>query len=230
MFEQVLRQRIARSGPDHPETLKAQANLGVNYRDAGRPEEAIRLMEDVLRRARGRVDAMAATAWVSRELASAYGDIGRWRKAEPLLRDLLDRERKTVPPDSPDLAGRLAALGFAQLHLGKWSEAEAALRECLKIRAAKFPDHWSRFHAMSLLGGALLGQGKYAEAEPLIVPGYEGMKLREGTIPSQGRPRLDEAAERVVRLYEAWGKPDKAAAWRKKLGLARWPANPFAPP
>ena len=31
----------------------------------------------------------------------------------------------------------------------------------------------------SLLGGSLLGQGPCAEAEPLVVPGYEGMKARE---------------------------------------------------
>src|SRR5436309_836134 len=34
----------------------------------------------------------------------------------------------------------------------------------------------ARFNMMSPLGGALLGQGRYAEAEPLVVPGYEGMK------------------------------------------------------
>ncbi len=36
---------------------------------------------------------------------------------------------------------------------------------------------------MSLLGGALLGQGRYAEAEPLVIGGYEGMKAREAKIP-----------------------------------------------
>jgi len=42
-----------------------------------------------------------------------------------------------------------------------------------------------------------LGQGKYAEAEPLILSGYEGLKSREATILPQGRSRLPEAAERV---------------------------------
>jgi hypothetical protein len=30
-------------------------------------------------------------------------------------------------------------------------------------------------------------------------------------------PRLAEGAERVIRLYEEWGKKDKAAEWRTKL-------------
>ena len=68
-----------------------------------------------------------------------------------------------------------------------------------------------------MLGGALLGQKKYAEAEPLLIAGYEGMKQREATIPPQGKDRLTEALERLVQLYEATDKPDEAAEWRKEL-------------
>ena len=55
------------------------------------------------------------------------------------------------------------------------------------------------------------------EAEPLIVAGYEGMKAREAKIPLAGKPRFTEAADRVVRLYEEWGKKDEATRWRAKL-------------
>ncbi len=34
-----------------------------------------------------------------------------------------------------------------------------------------------------MLGGCLLGQKKYAEAEPLLVAGYEGSMQREDQIP-----------------------------------------------
>jgi hypothetical protein len=68
-----------------------------------------------------------------------------------------------------------------------------------------------------MLGGALNGQKKRAEAEPLMVQGYEGMKQRAAQIPLNGKPRLAEALERLVQLYDAWGKPDKAARWRSEL-------------
>ena len=112
----------------------------------------------------------------------------------------------------------------------RWSEAEPILRECLAIRDKVIPDLWQRFNTMSQLGGALLGQGRYAQAEPLIVGGYEGLKAREAKIPAPSRPRLREAAERVARLYDAWGRPDEAAAWKLKLGLADLPADVFAAP
>ena len=66
----------------------------------------------------------------------------------------------------------------------------------------------------------MLGQKKFAEAEPLILAGYEGMKAREAKIPAPGRPHLPEAAERIVQLYEAWGQKDKAAEWRSRLAKA----------
>jgi hypothetical protein len=62
-----------------------------------------------------------------------------------------------------------------------------------------------------MLGGALLGQKKYAEAEPLLLAGYQGMKQRQQSIPPQGKIRLPEAALRLVQLYEALGKKDEVA-------------------
>jgi hypothetical protein len=104
------------------------------------------------------------------------------------------------------------------------------LRECLAIRGQAAPDHWAHYDAMSLLGAALLGQGRYSEAEPLIVAGYKGMKERQAKIAVHDRSWLREAAERVVRLYEDWGKAERAAMWKAKLGMPDLPADVFARP
>jgi eukaryotic-like serine/threonine-protein kinase len=74
-----------------------------------------------------------------------------------------------------------------------------------------------------MLGGALLGQKKYAEAEPLLLSGYEGMKRRAATIAPPGRIRLTEAVQRLVALYEATGNKDAAARWRTELEKAKTP-------
>ena len=54
------------------------------------------------------------------------------------------------------------------------------------------------------------------------------MKARDARIPVQGKILLWDAAKRVPRLYEAWGKPEQAAAWKLKLGLTDLPADVFA--
>ena len=100
---------------------------------------------------------------------------------------------------------------------GKLADAEPLACECLAIFEAKTPDHWRVFEARSLLGATLLAQKKYAEAEPLLLTGYEGMKQREDKLPTAIRPRLQPAIRRLVRLYEETGSPDRAAEWNQKL-------------
>jgi len=95
------------------------------------------------------------------------------------------------------------------------------LRDCLKIREAKQPDDWKTFNAQSLLGGVLLGQKKYTDAEPLLLKGYQGIKERESQIPKQWKDRLIEALERLVQLYEATGNKAQADKWRKEREQAR---------
>ena len=163
-------------------------------------------------------------------LAVAYESIGGWAAAEALRRETLARRRKSEKPDSPRLADDLGGLGWDLLSQEKWAEAEPVLREYLETRAQAISDDWSRFYATSQLGRSLLGQRRYAEAEPLILAGYEGMKAREAKIPMVRKPRLHEAAGRVVQLYEAWGKPDQGAVWKQKLGLTDLTADVFARP
>jgi hypothetical protein len=117
-------------------------------------------------------------------------------------------------------------LGQSLIQRGQWSATEPVPRECLAIREKSQPDEWSTFNTRSTLGGSLLGQKKFAEAEPLSVSGYECMKAREAKIPPPGKPRLTEAAERVVKVYEAWGKKDKAAEWRARLAKPSDEAKP----
>ena len=111
-------------------------------------------------------------------------------------------------------------LGKLLLKLGKYLEAEPFLRESLAIREQEIPDSWFMYNSRNQLGGANSPgqQQTICRGEPLIVPGYEGLKLREPSIPLQGKHNLTTAAERVVRLYDAWGKKDKAAEWCAKLG------------
>jgi eukaryotic-like serine/threonine-protein kinase len=103
---------------------------------------------------------------------------------------------------------------------------ELPLRECLATREKRQPSDWRTFNAQSLLGGALLGQNKYAEAEPLLLAGYEGMKQREAAIPEQGKVRLPEALDRLIDLYTATDKPGDMKKWRAERWKYPLPAIP----
>jgi hypothetical protein len=73
---------------------------------------------------------------------------------------------------------------------------------------------WIRFNTASQLGGSLLGQGRYAESEPLLRAGYDGIKAQETDLSALDRARFAEAADRLARLCEATGRPAEAAKWR----------------
>ena len=143
-------------------------------------------------------------------------------KALPLFTDFLAGRRERLGRDDLRFAGVLASVGNDLLKHGQDAAAEKVLDECLSIRAKKQPDEWNTFNTRSMLGGVLLGQKKYAEAEPLLLQGYEGMKKREAAIPPEVRSiRLTEALERIVLLYHASGRKEQAQEWRQKLNAAK---------
>ena len=84
--------------------------------------------------------------------------------------------------------------------------------------------------ARSDLGGSLLGQGRLAESEPLVIGGYEGLEARRSRIPCAVQVAPPGGAIRVVRLYESWGKTDMAVAWKSRLRMLDLPVDVFAPP
>ena len=120
--------------------------------------------------------------------------------------------------ESAAYADALAEFGLLRLAQSKWADAETVLRECLVLHEKIKPDAWTTFNTRSMLGDALLGQKKYADAEPLLVSGYTGVKARIDTIPPELRTiRLIQALERLVLLCEATGKKDEALRWRKEI-------------
>jgi tetratricopeptide (TPR) repeat protein len=133
----------------------------------------------------------------------------RWSDAEPFLRQWLVGLRETPGTAPQTIASALASLGHSLNQQEKFAEAEPVLRESLRIREKAMPDNWLRYNAMSLLGGCLTGLKRFEEAEPLLLEGWEKMDP-----PSRASNRKKEARERIVLLYEGWGKPEKAADWK----------------
>ena len=220
LLEDVLRRTEARFGRTHATTQTVVRNLGINYRDAGRFGEAIPLLEEAYR---SRVPSLRAAG---DDLFDAYVKAGRSTEAAKLVTELLADARKESPKESSQLTNAMALFGLGLIQVKAYADAEPLLRECLAIREKTQPDLWNTFNSKALLGGALLGRKKYSEAEPLLLAGYDEMKRREATIPPQGKPRLTEALERIVQLYDATNKPDESSRWRKELNATNAAGKP----
>ena len=223
LFEEVVKAQEAALGRQHPATLTSVANLGQNYKDSGRLGEAIPLLEEAYLASKQ----LPELGFVRAQLLDAYTLAADPAKPETvarlaaLLREFLDAVRAKLPKDSPDLAPTLVSYSTTLMAAHAWTDAEPMVREALALRQSAAPDSWLTFNTRSMLGGVLLGQNRLAEAEPLLLDGYKGMIDREATIPAAGKPRIPEALERLVRLYEAKSDEPQAAAWRSKLEAAQ---------
>lgn len=207
-------------GVDHPDTLNRMRSLADFYRDSlERTSDAIPLLEDGVSKSRARFgNDHVLTISFMRSLALTTEKANESAKAELLYGEVVQLARKNLPSADPRIASELANLCRCQLKQNKFTEAEPLLRECLDIRRKASPDDWTTANTESMLGEALTGLKHFDEAEPLLLSGYEGMNKRREQIPAAVRSeRLREAVERLVKLYEAWDKPDSAKRWREEL-------------
>jgi eukaryotic-like serine/threonine-protein kinase len=204
-----LQQRVL--GPEHPVTLETMHTLAQIYRAQGRNAEAIPLQSALLEiQHRVLGPKHTATLTTMRTLGATKEVSGDIDGAETLLRTLLSLSPK--PDDSPR-----AMLGWVLVKQGKFAEAETLLRPVQILRDEMMPNLWITYFSRSSLGGALAGQGKQTEAEPLLVSGVEGLFKRIDTISAVDKRRVREAFEHIVQFYTAWKKPEQAAEWQKKL-------------
>jgi hypothetical protein len=217
LLEETLKLSRAKRGDENPYTLGGMNNLAWAYRAAGKPEAALRLFREAatIIEKRGFRDRFADG--IVSNLAGTLERLEQFAEAETWRRRWAAAVKEQTGADSLRYAGELGMLGSNLLHQSKWIDAEAILREALAILERRAPASVARFNIQSELGSALAGQARYAEAEPLLIQGHEGIKSREAQLPPSDRDCVVESGEQVIRLYEAWGRAEKAVEWRKRL-------------
>jgi eukaryotic-like serine/threonine-protein kinase len=205
-------------GAEHPYTLADRGNMARIYRDEGKYREADALFRRVLdaqRRVSG--NDHPDTLTTAQLLGTVKLSEGEYADAEQLFTQALNGDRRLYGTENPTTLSDLLWLGRAQLEQRKYDLAEASFREALQRYEKVRPNVYQRYNSESLLGQSLMAEGKYAEAEPLLLSGYKGLLQRRDKMSVPNRQYVQLAADRVVRLYVEWGKPKKAQEWRNKL-------------
>jgi tetratricopeptide (TPR) repeat protein len=218
LYIEVLAARRIKPGNDHLDTLTSMNNLARAYATTGKPEKALPLYEEALPLVKDVHDPEHPLAQTIRiNLGKLYCDSKQGAKAVAVWTEYLATRRKQAPKDDPRLTTELSMFAQGLLRCDEFTAAEPLLRECLAIREKNQPDHWGTFSTQSMLGGALLGQKKHADAAPLLVAGYEGMKAREKTIPKTGGSEecIPDALDWIIQLYTATSKPDEVKKYQE---------------
>src|SRR5262249_51024222 len=152
----------------------------------------------------------------------ALRDQGRLPSAAEVLHELVARRRKALPKNERQAGDAMVDLARVLLSDSKPQEAETLFREALATHQRVLPQrHWQLALDQGHLGVTLTVQQNYAEAEPLLLAEHRDLKAQEQSLHSSVKTWIPYFHERLIELYDAWGKPEQAAEWRKKLEAAR---------
>ena len=216
LYVELLEEYRRKLGARHPSTLTVMNNLATNLQNLKQYDKAEVLYREVhatLKMALGVHH--PSTLTVLENLGYCLDFSEKYSEAETAFREVFAGRRQILGNRHPQTLVAIHALGKVLLAQKKHKAAETLLRESLKDHQSQFPEgHWLTASAQSLLGESLIGLGQLEKAEPMVLDGYRGMKAQRGHF----KPRLiEQAARRIVKLYEVWNKPAEAERWKREL-------------
>jgi serine/threonine protein kinase/Flp pilus assembly protein TadD len=215
LYTEALKVGRLTLGREHPYVSGVLGSLGLMHYRKGDLDKAL----SFLREAQAIDQKLFGhehprTSFLLNNMAVVLRDRGDYGTAEPLLRRVLEVDRKHLGANHPFVAGSLYDLGLLLVRAGRPAEAESVLREALAIQRQTFPEgHWRVAATNTALGASLTSLKRYAKAEALLLPSYSVLKSELGATNSDTLTAL----RGIVRLYEEWGKPEKAAAYGAQL-------------
>jgi tetratricopeptide (TPR) repeat protein len=226
LLKQCLDTNRKTRGDDHPNTSTTLHDLALITASRGDYRSAETQLRKVLATERITLgDRHPVVATTLNSLARVLIELHRYDDAASALDEALDIARASLGNDHQLVAIYSLNLGSVQLARHRPAEAETLLREGLRIRARAsdvvpsrrrmfVDDDWSLGAAKSLLGATLVSLGRYNEAETVLLDA-------RGDLASLRTPQplaMKATLTRLVDLYVAWGKRDRAETYRALLG------------
>lgn len=199
-------------GP-HPRVASALQNLALTLQRKGAYEEAETHYRATVAITRQIFNAHPA-------LASALLDFGillalkeAYPEAESSFREALAIYRDMLGDEHEDTAKTRYHLGVLLLDTGRVEEAAPHLRESLDLIQAAYPDDKAGIgRGLVGWGAYLMATGDFESSEASMLEGYALLQEKTYTTELQ-----QMALQRIVALYEQWGKPAQAAAYSSQM-------------
>ncbi|MEP6690356.1 MAG: serine/threonine-protein kinase [Gemmatimonadaceae bacterium] len=141
-------------------------------------------------------------------------DQKRYAHAMELASEVLSLRGKSLPESHPSVAAALQTVGRCLDQLGDTPGGARALTESLELRKRYLPaGSWLIASSEGVLGEHYVLTKEYRRAEQLLLHTDEVLRGVMGA----DSPRTQTNVKRIVALYDAWGQPEKSAAFKAKL-------------
>jgi serine/threonine-protein kinase len=212
---EALAMRRKLLGEEHPDVSNSMNNLALALKARGKYEEAESLYRQALvLRQKVLGEDEPRTANTMKNLGNLLHAKGDLAGAESVLRESLRLFRKRLPDEHPYVSRNLFDLASLLHDKGDFGPAATLFRQVLDLREKTLPEgRWEIAQAKSGLGRCLMALQRYEEAEPLLLESYRHFKDKQGHQDKQTLQALDG----IIKLYEAWGKPESASQYRSLL-------------
>jgi len=220
MYRESLAIRRKALGEDHPVIAQSLNNLGMflyqmflnKKSDGVEAEQLLRQALEMNRRILGNEHPEVSTNL--NNLALLLRDKGDYDQAISLFREVTEIDRRTLGEEHPYVASRMNNLASTLVRKGNYKSAEELYQKAIAIQRKTFAEKSWEIATTKLLLGACYSEAKrFEEAEPLILGALPIIEQNFG--PDHARTQA--AVRRLISLYEAWGKPEKAAEYRSLL-------------
>jgi len=157
-------------------------------------------------------DGHPEVAYALRNIAQNLESWGQPAEARRVWLEAAALYRRFNGEGSLGLANATMHVGYAELRLGQYAQAEQTLRVALSEAKGWPAANLITIRARAHLGEALVGQKRFEEAESLLLGEYRPLVGMTGL---RGASR-GWAAGALTRLYEASGRPADAAKYRRE--------------
>ncbi len=220
VYEQVLADKVRVLGETHRSTLLTRHNVALLYKDLNQPVLAEQMLREVARVRREvlgpeHVDTLDSEMMIALTLYSQH----RMTESRDAYAALLPRIKASLGESAETYLVGTANYAVLLYRLGEYDMAERTLRESLAAHRQVYGDrYYGTYYTMTELGTTLVHKQQFAEAEQLLtaaLAGFRGIYVRQ---PSHQRVR--QGLERLMKLYDAWQKPERAAEFRALLTKA----------
>jgi CHAT domain-containing protein/Flp pilus assembly protein TadD len=208
-LEQSYQNCLQQLGPEHKKTLQVKKELGLTYIRTGKLDEGIRYLEEVLEARKRDLGESAVTAAAMMQLAQGYLTYGRYADAEALVVRAQDILEHTAKKASLPYTYNLFLRGTIELSTHRYKAAERSLQEGYALAAQILdPAHPRMSGFLVQIGRSLTYQGRYSEAEKLLLQALENRKRDLG----EQSMRTIVIMGHLARLYRETGRDKEAEA------------------
>ena len=213
LYEEILKEQLDRDEPDLAYVVRTRLRLAMTLGKLAIHDKAAKQIKKAVEESRYVKDKELERAALY-FLARTHLDLGRYKEAEQILRQIIESQKIHFDGKFPDNVLVLNSLAKLLKETDRYEEAETIIRKIIKIQKATIGEQHSDYvGSLNNLAVLLKETGRYGEAESLY---RRVIEIRETTI-NEKHPEYFKSLGNLAELLRSTSHYDEAESLHKKV-------------